>query len=48
MLDGALVSFQDLLSSLPLSLEVDSLGVPFLDGSWYSVHGHDLSHEGGG
>ena len=48
MLSGVLVSSQDLLSSLPLSLEVDHFGVPFLNGSWYGIHGHDLSHERGG
>ena len=48
MLSGVLVSSQDLLSSLPLSLEVDRFEVPFLNGSWYGIHGHDLSHERGG
>ena len=48
MLGGVLVSFQDFLCSLPLSLEVDSFGVPFLDSSWYGIHGHDLLHERGG
>ena len=48
MLSGVLVSSQDLLCSLPLDLEVDHFGVPFLDDSWYSIHGHDSSHEGGG
>ena len=27
---------------------MDGFGIPFLDGGWYSVHGHDLLHEGGG
>ena len=48
MLDRVLVFFRDFLSSLPLSLEVDGFGVPFLDGSWHSVHEHDPLHEGGG
>ena len=48
MLGGALISSQDLLCLLPLSLEVDHFGVPFLDGSWYDVHGHDSLHERGG
>ena len=45
MLGGTLVSFRNFLSSFPLSLEVDRFGVPFLDGSWYGVHGHDSLHE---
>ena len=24
---------------------MDCLGVPFLDGGWYSIHGHDTSHK---
>ena len=48
MLSGVLVSSQDFLCLLPLSLEVDHFGVPFLNGSWYGIHGHDLSHERGG
>ena len=27
---------------------MDCFGVPFLDDSWYGIHGHDLSHERGG
>ena len=27
---------------------MDGFGIPFLDGGWYGIHGHDLSHEGGG
>ena len=27
---------------------MDGFGVPFLDSSQYSVHGHDPLHEGGG
>ena len=48
MLGGALISFQDFLCLLPLGLEVDGFGVPFLDSSWYGIHGHDLLHERGG
>ena len=48
MLSGVLVSSRDLFCSLPLSLEVDCLRVPFLDGSWYGIHGHDALHEEGG
>ena len=27
---------------------MDGFGIPFLDGGWYGVHGHDSLHEGGG
>ena len=27
---------------------MDGFGISFLDGSWYGIHGHDSSHEGGG
>ena len=27
---------------------MDGFGIPFLDGGWYGIHGHDSSHEGGG
>ena len=47
MLGGALVSSRDFLCSFPSSLEVDHFGVPFLNGSWHDVHGHDSSHERG-
>ena len=48
MLNRVLVSFRDQLCSLPLGLEVDCFGVPFLNGSWYSIHGYDLLHKRGG
>ena len=48
MLGGTLVSFQDFLCLLPLSLEVDCFGVAFLDGRQYNTHGHDSLHERGG
>ena len=47
MLSGTLVSSGDFFCSLPLSLEMDGFGIPFLNGGWHSVHGHDSSHEGG-
>ena len=47
MLSGVLVPFQDLLCLLPLGLEWNRLGIPFLDDSWYSIHGHNLSPERG-
>ena len=27
---------------------MDCFGIPFLDSSWYGIHGHDSSHERGG
>ena len=27
---------------------MNCLEVPFLDGSWYGIHGHDALHEEGG
>ena len=47
MLGGALVPFRNFFCSFPLDLEMDGLGIPFLDGGWYGIHGHDSSHEGG-
>ena len=47
MLSGTLVSSGDFFCSLPLSLEMDGFGIPFLNGGWHSVHRHDSSHEGG-
>ena len=47
MLSGALVPSGDFFCSLPLSLEMDGFGIPFLNGGWYGVHRHDSSHEGG-
>ena len=41
------VSFGDVVSSLPLSLESDGLLVPFIDGGGDGVHGHDTAHEQG-
>ena len=40
------VSFGDVIGSLPLGLESDSLLVPFIDGGGDGVHGHDSTHEG--
>ena len=48
MLSETLVPSRDFLCSFPLGLEVDRLGVPFLDGGWYSNHGHNTLHEKGG
>ena len=39
------VSLSDVVSSLPLGLESNSLLVPFVDGGGDSVHRHDSSHE---
>ena len=47
MLSGALVPSGDFFCSLPLSLEMDGFGIPFLNGGWHGVHRHDSSHEGG-
>ena len=47
MLSGVLVPSRDLLCSLPLDLEVNHFEISFLDGSWYSIHGHDSLHVGG-
>ena len=43
---GTLVPSGDFFCPLPLSLEMDSFGVPFLNGGRYSVHRHDVAHEG--
>ena len=42
------VSLSDLLSAIPLVLEVSRLRVPFLDFIRDGVEGHDLLHEWGG
>ena len=47
MLSGALVPSGDFFCSLPLSLEMDGFGIPFLNGGWCGVHRHNSSHEGG-
>ena len=41
------VSLGDVVGALPLSLESDSLLVPFVDGRGDGVHGHDAAHERG-
>ena len=41
-------SLSDLLSAIPLVLEVDRFRVPFIDFVWNGVEGHDLLHEQGG
>ena len=41
-------SLSDLLSTIPLVLEVSRLSVPFIDFVGNSVKGHDLLHERGG
>ena len=41
------ISFGDVVGSLPLSLERDSLLVPFMNGGGDGVHGHDAAHERG-
>ena len=41
------VPFGDVVGTLPLSLESDSLFVPFVDGGGNGVHGHDTAHERG-
>ena len=48
MLSGTLVPSGDFFCSLPLSLEMDGFGIPFLNGGWHGVHRHDSLHEGGG
>ena len=45
---GTLVPSGDFFRPFPLSLEMNGLGVPFLNGGWYVVHGHNAAHEGGG
>ena len=40
------VSFGDVVGSLPLGLESNSLLVPFVDGGGDGVHGHNSAHEG--
>ena len=39
------VPFGDVVGSLPLGLESDSLFVPFVDGGGGGVHRHDSVHE---
>ena len=39
------VSFGNVVGSLPLGLESDSLLVPFVDGGRNGVHRHDSAHE---
>ena len=41
------VSLGDVVGALPLSLESDSLLVPFVDGRGDGVHRHDAAHERG-
>ena len=41
-------SLSDLLSTIPLVLEVSRFGVPFVDLIWNGVEGHDPFHERGG
>ena len=43
---GYRVCSSDNLWFFPLGFEVDSSFVPFLNGSWYSVHRADFFHEG--
>ena len=47
MLSGTLVSSGDFFCPLPLSLEMDGFGIPFLNGGRHGVHRHDSVHEGG-
>ena len=47
MLSGSLVSSADFFCSLPLSLEMNGFGIPFLNGGWHGVHRHDSSHDRG-
>ena len=46
-LDGPLTLLSDLLSTIPLILEVGCLGVPFVDFVWNSIERHDPLHEWG-
>ena len=46
LVGGFGVSFGNVISSLPLTLEDDGLLVPFIDGGGNGVHRHDSSHEG--
>ena len=41
------VSLGDVIGAFPLSLERDSLLVPFIDSQGDGVHGHDAAHERG-
>ena len=45
LVGGFGVSFGDVVSSLPLSLEGNCFLVPFVDGGGDGVHGHDATHE---
>ena len=44
-LGGPSASLSDLLSAIPLVLEVGCLGVPVVDFIWDCVEGHDSFHE---
>ena len=43
-LDRPPASLSDLLSTIPLVLEVGCLGIPFVDLVWNGVEGHDPFH----
>ena len=45
LMGGSGVSLGNVVGTLPLGLESDSLFVPFVDGRGNSVHGHDAAHE---
>ena len=42
------ISSSDLIGTVSLSLEINCLFIPVADGSGDGVHGHDMTHEGGG
>ena len=42
---GLRISLGNVVGSLPLGLESDSLLVPFFDGGGDGIHGHDSAHE---
>ena len=45
---GTLVPSGDFFRPLPLRLEMNGLGVPFLNGGRYGIHRHNAAHEGWG
>ena len=47
LMGGSGVSLGNVVGTLPLGLESDSLFVPFVDGRGDSVHRHDAAHERG-
>jgi len=42
------IPLSNFVSAVPLSLEVDGLFVPVVNGGGDGVHGHNVAHEGGG